>query len=735
MLESETSLARDWSEELMKKLASTDFADLEDEDFWTMLRHAEVQQSQTFELPDVQWASTLSVEEGLALGLDDSSFRPGQAFAGKKHWAEVTGGNEHLMRWVQDGYSVYVKDFHTERKRAEHGSAVLEHTDFVTAEIQKLLELGVVEDITNIASSKDEARCVLSLVVAVNGEGKKRLCWNGKPANSLWVVPTFKLEGIDVALAMMQPGDFMFGLDLQKGYMQIPLKPVFKQFCCFHHLGRTYRYNVMPFGISTGPRDFSKLIRPLLGRWRAMGIRCTSYIDDFVFFASSMEEALRFRAIVLEDLRKLGWRLSVEKSQLNPAQIIRHLGFILCSVPTVSVAIPEGKLVNMKATIDRILGRQSGRCSGRELAVITGRLQSMRVALPAVALLTRSLYGGLASLFVGVGRSGYIDFDAVLTLDVAMKQELRFWRFSGLDWKGRKLAKAPVTQVLYTDASGMGYGGVLLRVLKRIRDGEPEPALMMNSMWEDVASVDSVYTELLGLLNCMVSGVKQIAGTAVLHRGDNLSTFFMVKNGGSRKSDRLNKLVRAIHLFCLMYGVELSSQYVGAGVIIKSGADMLSREADYTDCSLRDDKFEMLWRWGGPFDYDRFASGRTAKRDPDTRVRLKFATLFLDREAEVVDSLSQDWRGVRNYAFPPVVMILRVLKLVIRQEADTVLVVPNWPTQSWWPLLMQFSKGCVVLGNGSGSTFGAAQNGCCHPFGSDFGRPELVVFEAHKFTW
>lgn len=38
----------------------------------------------------------------------------------------------------------------------------------------------------------------------------------------------------------------------------------------------------------------------------------------------------------------------------------------------------------------------------------------------------------------------------------------------------------------------------------------------MHSMWEDVASIDSVYTELLGLLKCMIGSVRQIEGSGVL---------------------------------------------------------------------------------------------------------------------------------------------------------------------------------------------------------------------------
>lgn len=89
-----------------------------------------------------------------------------------------------------------------------------------------------------------------------------RLCWNRRPANAVRVVPSFRSHAD-------------------------PLKKVFRQFCCFEWLGKVhellcYSYNVMPFRVSTGPRDFSKSVRVLIARWRSMGIRCTSFVDDFV---------------------------------------------------------------------------------------------------------------------------------------------------------------------------------------------------------------------------------------------------------------------------------------------------------------------------------------------------------------------------------------------------------------------------------------------------------------------
>lgn len=37
--------------------------------------------------------------------------------------------------------------------------------------------------------------------------------------------------------------------------------------------------NVLPFGLSTAPRAYSKLSRLMLKRWRREGIRCSNYIE------------------------------------------------------------------------------------------------------------------------------------------------------------------------------------------------------------------------------------------------------------------------------------------------------------------------------------------------------------------------------------------------------------------------------------------------------------------------
>ena len=60
-----------------------------------------------------------------------------------------------------------------------------------------------------------------------------------------------------------------------------------------------------------------------------------------------------------------------------------------------------------------------------------------------------------------------------------------------------------------------------------------------------------------------------------------------------------------------------------------------------------------------------------------------------DLEAEATDAFSQDWRNLRTYTHPPWCLIDRAQAKALCQRATLVLVTPCWPTQSWFPQLME----------------------------------------------
>ena len=59
-----------------------------------------------------------------------------------------------------------------------------------------------------------------------------------------------------------------------------------------------------------------------------------------------------------------------------------------------------------------------------------------------------------------------------------------------------------------------------------------------------------------------------------------------------------------------------------------------------------------------------------------------------DPEAHAVNAFHISWKRHTFYAFPPFSVIQRVLQKISEEKTTGLLVVPHWPTQTWWPCLM-----------------------------------------------
>ena len=58
---------------------------------------------------------------------------------------------------------------------------------------------------------------------------------------------------------------------------------------------------------------------------------------------------------------------------------------------------------------------------------------------------------------------------------------------------------------------------------------------------------------------------------------------------------------------------------------------------------------------------------------------------YTDPQALSIDAFSLTWADKMFYAFPPFSVIGNVLKKIKEDRARGVCVLPNWPTQPWYP--------------------------------------------------
>ncbi len=62
-----------------------------------------------------------------------------------------------------------------------------------------------------------------------------------------------------------------------------------------------------------------------------------------------------------------------------------------------------------------------------------------------------------------------------------------------------------------------------------------------------------------------------------------------------------------------------------------------------------------------------------------------------------VNAFHMSWQQYQAYIFPPFCLILRILQKIQQEQCTVVVVVPRWPTQTWWPKLVSLLIAYPIL--------------------------------------
>ena len=81
-----------------------------------------------------------------------------------------------------------------------------------------------------------------------------------------------------------------------------------------------WQFRVPPFGLSTAPYTFTKLIKPVVSCLRRLETRTILYLDDMLIMHQSRELLLEQLAAALRLLTAVGFLLNLKKSVLTPSK-------------------------------------------------------------------------------------------------------------------------------------------------------------------------------------------------------------------------------------------------------------------------------------------------------------------------------------------------------------------------------------------------------------------------------
>ena len=530
-----------------------------------------------------------------------------------------------------------------------------EESNFVDNEIKKLLGKGVIEE-----SWEQKDQFVSNIFLRPKKDGSFRMILNMKDLNESLEYHHFKMDSIQTCVYLMSPGSYMASLDLQDAYYSVPISGKHRKYLKFRWKGVLYHYTCLPNGLSSAPRFFTKLLKPVLSHLRAQGFTSSIYLDDLFLQGDTFQECTNNVQKTVALLTDLGFCVHQEKSNFIPKQVLDHLGFRLDSV-NMTISLNPERQQKLVAQCNKMINASI--FTIRELAQIIGIFISCVPGVEYGLMHYRALeLQKISALKINKG-----NFEAKLQgLTRESKNDLLWWLQHA---EGHKLiSHGPFNSIIRTDASLIGWGAAV--------DGNTTGGRWTQEETKSHINVLELKAALLGLQ----SFKSYFCNKHVQLQMDNSTAVTYIRNMGGTHSELCNEIATKIWQWCIQHNIWLSSTHLpGVENVV---ADKESRNTNSnTEWTLGNYFFDKITNIFGKPEIDLFASRNNNKL-------LKYFSWRPDPGAIGIDAFSQKWNHTLLYAFPPFSVINRVLQKIEQEAANVILIAPMWPTQPWFPHLL-----------------------------------------------
>ena len=551
-------------------------------------------------------------------------------------------------------------------------------------------------------------------------DGGHRLCTDYRQLNMFQRKLPFKMEGVQQVADLIQPDDFGMLVDLKDAYLTMGLHPSQRKYCRFRspESGQRLQWTTVSFGMSEAPRACTKLLRPLIGLLKQIGIRCLIYIDDLLLLDQDRDRLARGMAIAMDLLQgQVGLQLKTSKCCFRPLRTFQCLGLVW-NTHTMQVSVPAKRLKDTQKTAKRLLRAAGATCTQRsqhsplrhmqnvgatrepgsgskrgsflpiptrDLARLCGQVTSMTRGIRSAR---RHLLFLQQALGHAVRRTGWT---GSTTLNLEGINAMRWW-VTEEPWlcNGDQIVPdtRPIQVKVQSDAATEGegtrfhgWGGTL-----QIGNGP-----IFSTRGYFTKAEYKMHINALELLGCWYT-VRSLLGLLVpkhlwhrVHLSCELDSMVAIKHAKVAVSRSLNLSKLGALFYDWKEENQLQMSYRHLAGVLNERADQLSREAwSAIEWMLNPGLFRGIQDvWDAEVYIDLFASRHN-------RQTTKYFTWEHDWEAMGVDSLSHPWSWTRTvHAHPPPSFTSRVLQKVgMESVSDFILIAPVWPNQLWWPMLM-----------------------------------------------
>ena len=542
-----------------------------------------------------------------------------------------------------------------------------EEKEAVDTEINRLLEFGIIEP------SHDQEGFISNIFTRPKKDGGYRMILDLSELNLNITYHHFKMDTLETAIKLIFRGCYMTSIDLKDAYYSVPISEKHRKYLRFSWGNQIWRFTALPNGLSSGPRLFTKLLKPPLSHLRKLGITVLAYIDDTLMVSKSLPEAEIATRKVAETFSDLGFIIHPKKSVVKPSQEIQFLGFILDSAK-MQVRLTDEKKNEIKELCATLLSKEC-----HSIRVVATALGKFVAAFPGVEN-GKLHYRELERAKIHALKKHHGHFDRTMNLSLKAKDDIRWWSQNIYDsWRVIRPDYYELT--ITTDASGLGWGAT---------NGVDEIGKRWNFLEQIRAQNNEInYLEMLAAFLALQAFCSNTNDTAILLRLDNTTAVTYINNMGGIKSIACNQMAKTIWDWCSKRRIWLHAVYLPGKNNVT--ADKMSRKFnDHLEWMLNPKIFSQICSTLGTPDIDLFASRLNAQLK-------RYIAWKPDPGAEACDAFTIEWKNEFVYAFPPFTLILRCLQKIQHERAEGIFVVPNWPTQPWFPLILKLLSEDPIL--------------------------------------
>lgn len=483
---------------------------------------------------------------------------------------------------------------------------------------------------------------------------------NLKDLNENVVYHHFKMDTFESALKLVRPNCYMASIDLKNAYYSVPIAKEHRKCLRFLWKDKIFQYTCLPNGIACAPRIFTKLLKPVYATLHQLGYINMGYIDDSILIGDDYEECSENIKVTKDLVESVGFTVNDKKSVFIPVQKLHFLGFFINSV-NMQVTLPQEKVENIKHLCFSLSKKDE--TSIKEVAKVIGTLVSV---FPAVEY-GKLFYRNLELQKIHALKKSFGDYNGQLQITTSMKNELHWW-INNIQNQYRIIDHGSPDLIITTDASSEGWGSVC-------------NDMKIGGRWSDFERDFHInYLELLAVFYALKSFCKEVNSKYIAFKVDNTCAISYINNMGGIKSADSNILAKSIWIWCIEHNIWISADYIPSAQNI---ADIESRKFnDNIEWMLSKDIFKALTKiWGMPC-IDLFATRLN-------RQIARFAAWKPDPDCDFVNAFSVCWSDIYIYVFPPFSLIGRCVQKIRREQAECMMIIPVWPTQSWYSSALQ----------------------------------------------